>query len=65
MIMSMNDDLKNHQDSQKTGALGFVEKSLEPIEASINYVKQILEENVEAVIDNPPHRIFNTRNLNY
>lgn len=62
MIMSMNDDLGNHRRSQKTGALGFVEKNYESLEASIEYVKRILKENPESAGEE--HRIFNTRNLN-
>ncbi len=57
VIMSMDDDLVNHQKSENVGALAFVEKTYDSMMESIQYVASILMSKAQ----NPrlPHRIFN------
>ena len=62
VIMSMDDDIVNHQKSENVGALAFVEKTYDSMMESIQYVASFLKTKDK----NPriPHRIFNRNGRN-
>lgn len=62
VIMSMDDDLQNHQKSEKVGALAFVEKTYDSMMESIQYVASILKTKDQNL--SIPHRIFNRNGRN-
>lgn len=62
VIMSMNDDLENHQKSENVGALAFVEKTYDSMMESIQYVTSILK--TKDGNSRLPHRIFNRNGRN-
>lgn len=62
VIMSMDDDLENHQKSENVGALAFVEKTYDSMMESIQYVASILKSKDQNT--RLPHRIFNRNGRN-